>query len=88
MPVPHTVVAALTGAAVLIAQALHRRLNPEPTCVTCGNRSGHRVAGHDDRTCRDFVQEQRRRVQAAATAAGNPPPTLPDTYGHAWPTSS
>ncbi|CCK24792.1 hypothetical protein BN159_0413 [Streptomyces davaonensis JCM 4913] len=88
MPVTHAVVVVLTGVAVLTAQSVYRRLNPEPTCATCGTRSGHRVAGHDDRICRDFIREQRRRAQAAATASGNPPPTLPDTYGHAWTTDS
>ncbi|MFI9772595.1 hypothetical protein ACIHJG_38005 [Streptomyces sp. NPDC052415] len=88
MSVNPIVVAALTGVAVLSAQAVYRRLPPDLTCVTCGTRSGHRVVGHDDRACRDFVQEQRRRAEAAATAAGNPPPPLPDPYGHAWPRNS
>ncbi|MFE6335243.1 hypothetical protein ACFVOK_18800 [Streptomyces sp. NPDC057798] len=82
------VVAAVTGAGVLTARAVFQRIHPEPTCVTCGTRSGHRVAGHTDRTCRDFVQEQRRRAQAAAAAAGTPPPPLPDAYGNSWPCGS
>lgn len=77
--------AVIGAAATLTAQTILRRLNPEPTCTTCGNHSGHRVTGHTDRQCRAFVQEQRRRTTAHAAATGAPAPTLPDAYGHSWP---
>lgn len=76
---------AIGAVAVLTAQTALRSLNPALTCTTCGTRSGHRVTGHTDRSCLDFVQERRRRTTAHAVATGAPAPALPDAYGNAWP---
>ena len=77
--------AILTLVLVLGTQVLYRRFHTEPTCTTCGTRSGHRVTGHTDLHCRQYVQDARRRAAAHATATGQPAPDLTTRFGHAWP---
>jgi hypothetical protein len=60
---------------------LRARRYPTKTCIWCAEVSGFRVAGHDTRECRGYVQDLRRARLRRMAATGRHEPNY---WGDLW----